>query len=243
MKWLSLLICAIISVVLLTGIVSAVGNISVTTNPVGATVYVDSINKGTSPVTVPDLTSGAHNVLIQKQDYQDYTTSVTVTDNATATVTATLVASTPPPVISSINPTFGLNSGVVSITNLAGSGFTSGATVVLAKSGQTSISGTSVSVVSATQITCNFDITSKSTGNWNVIVTNPNPDSQSSTLSNGFEIRSPATAITLSSVTPSSKINDDVVTITNLAGTGFTSASTMKLKMYGANDIPGTITS
>jgi len=239
MKLLPFLICAIFSIVLLTGTVSAVGNISVTSTPDGATVYVDSINKGTSPITVQDLTSGAHNILIQKTGYQDYTTSVTVSDDATATVTATLVSATPAPVITSISPAYGLNSGVVSITNLAGTGFTSGATVVLAKSGETNIPGTSVSIVSATKITCDFDITSKTTGNWNVIVTNP--DGQSSTFSS-FEIRSPS-SVTLSSITPSSAINDSVVTITSLAGNGFVSGATMKLKMSGANDIPGTITS
>jgi hypothetical protein len=243
MKWLPFLICAVLSIVFLTGTVSAVGNISVTSTPSGATILIDDASTGqVTPATVESVIAGSHTIKVRFTGYTDFVQSgVVVTDNATTTVSATLIASTPPPAISSINPTFGLNSGVVTVT-LAGTGFsTSGATVVLTKSGETNIVTMSSPSVSATQITCNFDITSKTTGNWNVIVTNP--DSQSSTLSNGFEIRSPATAITLSSITPSSAINDSVVTITNLAGNGFTTGATMKLKMYGANDIPGTITS
>jgi hypothetical protein len=38
-------------------------------------------------------------------------------------------------------------------------------------------------------------------------------------------------------------MNNEIVTITNLAGTGFLSGPTMKLKKTGYNDIPGTVNS
>ena len=88
--------------------------------------------------------------------------------------------------MTSITPNSGLNNSPVSITNLAGTGFLAGATVKLTRTGETDISGTTVSVVSPTQITCTFDLTGKVVGAWNVVVTNP--DNQSGTLANGFTI-------------------------------------------------------
>jgi len=76
---------------------------------------------------------------------------------------------------------------VVHITNLAGAGFRSGATVRLKKSGQTDILATSVSVVSANKITCDVDITGAATGAWDVRVTNS--DGKSDTLAGAFTIQ------------------------------------------------------
>jgi hypothetical protein len=155
-------------------------------------------------------------------------------------VSATLIAVTAAPTISSITPAYGYNSGIVSITGLTGTGFTSGASVVLAKSGQNNITAGSVSITS-TQITCTFDLTSKTAGNWNVIVTNP--DGQSATLSDGFEIRTPTTAVTLSSITPSSARTNTTVSITDLAGTNFAGTPTIYLKRSGYNNVPGVVSS
>jgi len=90
------------------------------------------------------------------------------------------------PTVTSITPSVGLNNASITITNLAGTNFRSGATVKLQKTGQTDIAGTSVSVASATKITCVFDITDADPGTWDVVVTNS--DSQSATLSGGFRI-------------------------------------------------------
>ena len=105
---------------------------------------------------------------------------------ATTTVVAAL-----PPTVTSITPNSALNNGVVSITHLAGTGFATGATVRLTKTGQSDISGTTVSVVSSTQITCNIDLTGKATGQWNVVVKNTN--GLEGTLANGFTITAPPT--------------------------------------------------
>ena len=78
--------------------VSAVGNISVSSLPTGAAVLLDGINTGTTtPTIIESVTSGSHIVLLRFTGYQDYTRSVTVSDNATSTVSATLTASTPSP--------------------------------------------------------------------------------------------------------------------------------------------------
>ncbi len=91
------------------------------------------------------------------------------------------------PTVTSITPFSGLNTETVSITDLEGTGFGTGATVKLEKSGETAISGSSVTVVDSTQITCQFDLTGAAVGLWDVTVTNP--DGQSATLADGFEVQ------------------------------------------------------
>ena len=76
------------------------------------------------------------------------------------------------PTVTGITPATGVNTTTVSITNLAGTNFASGATVKLNQTGFSDIAGTSVTVVSATQITCSFDLTNKIAGTYNVVVTN-----------------------------------------------------------------------
>jgi C1A family cysteine protease len=93
------------------------------------------------------------------------------------------------PTVTSITPNSGYYTETVHITNLAGTNFQSGATVKLTKSGQPNINGTSVSVVSESKITCDFDLNGAATGNWDVVVTNP--DAQSGTLPYGFTVKAP----------------------------------------------------
>ena len=91
--------------------------------------------------------------------------------------------------VTSITPSSGLNTGTVHITNLAGSNFQSGATVKLTKLGQPDINATNVIVVSASKITCDFDLTGAATGQWDVVVTNP--DTRTGRLPNGFTVKTP----------------------------------------------------
>lgn len=93
--------------------------------------------------------------------------------------------------VSGITPNSATNTGSVSVTNLAGTGFQAGATVNLSKSGQSDIPAANVVVVSATQITCDFGLSGKATGAWNVVVTNP--DQTTASLGNGFTITAPET--------------------------------------------------
>ncbi len=93
----------------------------------------------------------------------------------------------PAPTVTSITPNSGGNNGSVSVT-IAGTNFQSGATVKLTRSGQADIVATGASV-SASQITCNFNLVGAAAGQWNVVVTNP--DSQSGMLPNGFTVNEP----------------------------------------------------
>ncbi len=98
--------------------------------------------------------------------------------------------SDPPPIVTSITPDSGANNGAVRITDLSGSYFQTGATVKLTKGGQPEVLGSGVSVVSSSTITCTFDLTGVVTGTWDVVVTNP--DAQSDTLTEGFTVRAPS---------------------------------------------------
>lgn len=140
------------------------------------------------------------------------------------------------PSVTSITPSSAQNTGPVSITNLAGSYFLSGATVKLKKSGQSDITATSVVVVNPNKITCDLPITGAAGGNWDVVVTNG--DGKSGTLVSGFSINSPQPALT--SITPNKADNNGIVSITNLAGTYLMSGATVKLKRTGYSDITAT---
>ena len=75
-----------------------------------------------------------------------------------------------PLTITTITPSSAPNTGPVSITNLTGTGFASGAIINLTKTGETNITATDVTVISPNKITCTFPITGKKTGLWNVVV-------------------------------------------------------------------------
>jgi hypothetical protein len=100
----------------------------------------------------------------------------------------TFTVNNPAPTVSGITPSTGVVGTTVNITNLSGTGFVSGATVKLTKSGSADISGTSVVVVSSTQITCTFNLTGAATGLWDVVVTNAAPGGGPDTLTGGFTV-------------------------------------------------------
>ncbi|MDO9324255.1 MAG: PEGA domain-containing protein [Methanoregula sp.] len=229
-------------ILLLPVAVSAVGNISVSSVPSGATILLNGATTGSvTPATIENIPAGSlPTILLQKSGYQDISqTNIGVSDNTTSIVSLTMTAVVVAPIISSISPVYGYNTSSVNNVVIYGSGFsTSGATVVLAKSGQTNITGT-ISSASATQLTCSFPITGKSAGTWNVIETNA--DGQSATLSGGFEIRSASSTVTLSSIVPSSAVTNTTASITSLTGTNFLTSATMRLKRAGYNDIYGTV--
>jgi hypothetical protein len=75
----------------------AVGSIDVSSSPSGASIYVDSSYKGTTPDTVDDLIEGSHKVVLKMTGYNDWGKIVTVTEGDTSTVDADLVVITTVP--------------------------------------------------------------------------------------------------------------------------------------------------
>ena len=137
------------------------------------------------------------------------------------------------PIVTSITPASGVNTGSIDITNLAGANFQSGATVKLSKSGAPDINATNVIVVSSSKITCTFNISGVAGGLWNVTVTNP--DGRSGSLSSAFNITFAAPVIF--SITPTKGVNTGIINITNLAGSNFLTGATVKLSKAGQSDI------
>lgn len=67
------------------------GNLSISSDPTGATVYIDGINSGLTPLSLTDLNTGTYNLKVTKSGYQAYTTSVTILSNQTVSVNSSLV--------------------------------------------------------------------------------------------------------------------------------------------------------
>jgi len=103
----------------------------------------------------------------------------------TATPTATRTTSGPEPTITSITPNSGTTGFSISITNLAGTNFQTGATVKLMGVDMTSVTGTNV-VVGEKSISCTFNLYDLKAGKYSVVVTNP--DGQSDILTSGFTV-------------------------------------------------------
>jgi hypothetical protein len=81
------------------------GTLDISSSPSGATIYIDGTASGTTPNTVEDVLVGSHKIIIQKSGYQDWGKIVSVTEDDTTEVDATLYAvATATPVLTT-NPT------------------------------------------------------------------------------------------------------------------------------------------
>jgi len=156
---------------------------------------------------------------------------VTNTDAQTGSLANGFSVMSPTPTVTAITPSFGTRGTSVPVTNLAGTGFLSGATVKLTRTGQADIVATGVTV-SPTQISCTFNIVGAAAGQWNVVVTNT--DLQSGTLTNGFTVNSPAPTLTARS--PVSGTRGSPVSVT-LTGTGFQPGATVNMTLSGSAPI------
>jgi hypothetical protein len=134
---------------------------------------VESANKITCTVDLDGAAVGAWDVVVTNPD------TGAGTGTGLLTVTST-------PTITSITPDSGINNASVAVTNLAGTEFAAGATVILTRTGQSNINATGVTVVSAIKITCTLPITDAAPGAWNVVVTNT--DGGTYTLTDGFTV-------------------------------------------------------
>jgi len=92
----------------------------------------------------------------------------------------------PAPTVTSINPREGYNTGPVDVS-VGGTNFVTGCQVYLRRTGYITIVGTGITLVSATQVDCTFDIEGAAAGVWNVRVTNPN--GRSGTLNAAFTVK------------------------------------------------------
>jgi len=94
--------------------------------------------------------------------------------------------------VASITPAYGYNSGVISISEITGDGFSPGASVKLVLDGETPVEASEVSFVSGSLMSCRIDLTGRKKGRWDVVV--ENPDGSKGELKEAFEIMTWASA-------------------------------------------------
>ena len=82
---------------------AATGSLTVTTDPMGAAILIDGLQRGVSPQTITGLAPGEHTILLQLSGYTDLTTQVTITAGQMTVYTTDLSrpASTPLPALPS----------------------------------------------------------------------------------------------------------------------------------------------
>jgi hypothetical protein len=95
------------------------GSVSITTTPAGATVFIDGVQKGISPLTIPDITQGGHTLKVMMNGYVDIMAPVAITAGETQPYTVTLVpVDTPLPA----HPTATKSPGFETVAGLAALG-------------------------------------------------------------------------------------------------------------------------
>jgi PEGA domain len=68
------------------------GILIVSSNPAGANVYVDGKSEGKTPLTLPNMTAGQHNLLLTLTDYTDASRAVNVSSGAENQVAVDMIA-------------------------------------------------------------------------------------------------------------------------------------------------------
>jgi hypothetical protein len=66
------------------------GSLAVITDPPGAEIFIDGDFKGVSPVTIPELSTGTHTVLLTLQEYADNKTNISIAAGQTQKYTTAL---------------------------------------------------------------------------------------------------------------------------------------------------------
>ncbi len=115
-------------------------------------------------------------------------------DNSSSSLVGGFTVVLPAPVVTSIDPSSGARNSTVSGVSVGGAYFQSGATIKLSRSGYADVGGTGFTFSSPTSfINGSFDLSGAAIGFWDVAVTNP--DVQTDTLANGFQVTSVVGAI------------------------------------------------
>lgn len=66
------------------------GSLSITTTPAGAFIFIDGVQRGVSPATIPGLSAGIHTLLLKLDGYQDLSTPVTIAAGTTQDYTSAM---------------------------------------------------------------------------------------------------------------------------------------------------------
>ena len=166
--------------------------------------------------------------------------SLTVVNSGaeTATLADALTITLPLATVSAISPASGISTGTLTGVSITGTNFRTAAAVKLARTGYTDVNATSLTVNSASSISCSLPLSAVATGVWNITVTNTD-DGQSGSLANGFTVALAPTP-TISSVSPASGISTGTLAGVALTGTNFRSGAAVKLTRTGYSDVNAT---
>lgn len=69
----------------------SVGAARILSVPIGADIYLDGVYRGSTPITIGNLATGGHAVLLRRSGYQEYSATVPITAGGTAELQAALV--------------------------------------------------------------------------------------------------------------------------------------------------------
>lgn len=73
------------------------GSLSVTTTPAGVSIFIDGVQRGVSPATIPGLAPGEHTLLLKLDGYTDLSTPVSITAGKTTEYTTGLATAAKSP--------------------------------------------------------------------------------------------------------------------------------------------------
>lgn len=77
------------------GTPAGTGGLSVSSTPTGANVFLDNVFIGISPLTLPAVAAGSHEVSLKLEGYQPYSVTTPVNAGAVSTISAALVPDIP----------------------------------------------------------------------------------------------------------------------------------------------------
>jgi hypothetical protein len=72
------------------------GSLSVKTDPAGAFIFIDGVQRGVAPAAIPGLSAGTHTLLLKLDGYQDISTPVTITAGKTQEYSSAMAKAAPP---------------------------------------------------------------------------------------------------------------------------------------------------
>lgn len=72
------------------------GSLSVKTDPAGAFIFIDGVQRGVAPATIPGLSAGTHTLLLKLDGYQDISTPVTIAAGKTQEYSSAMAKASAP---------------------------------------------------------------------------------------------------------------------------------------------------
>ena len=167
-----------------------------------------------------------------------YDLNIRAPDGLTATLPAAFTVTNATPVIATIIPSSGFNTGTLPVT-ITGTAFRNGFTVSLVN-GSTTITGT-ITNRTTTRILATFPLTGTTPGMYNLTVLNI--DGTSGTKQNAFTVISPVSYPTITGFTPVSGVNTGTVPVI-ITGTNFRTGASVTITFNTTTKtISGTVTS